>query len=98
VKDIKNNKIYFDDCKYITLEEHEKLIERCHPEPGDLLVTKSGTIGRCAVVDTTQPFSLFVSVALLKVATEKISIEFIALAFGHLEKLPKGCLRLRLWR
>ncbi|SRR5579883_287731 len=81
VKDIRNGKIYFDDCKYISLEEHEILCQRCKPELGDLLITKSGTIGRCAVVDTKTPFSLFVSVALLKPASNEISASFISLAF-----------------
>ncbi|WP_418964517.1 restriction endonuclease subunit S, partial [Cetobacterium sp.] len=33
---------------------------------GDILITKSGTIGRTAVVKTKKEFSLFVSVALIK--------------------------------
>ena len=81
VKDIRNEKIYFDECKYISQEQHEKLCERCHPEPGDLLITKSGTIGRCAVVETKRPFSLFVSVALLKPATSEVLATFVLLAF-----------------
>ncbi len=66
VKNIQNERIYFDNCKYVSQETHEKLIKRCHPEFGDLLITKSGTIGRIAIVDTKVPFSLFVSVALIK--------------------------------
>ena len=66
VKDIRNERIYFDNCKYVSKETHENLIKRCHPEFGDLLITKSGTIGRIAIVDTKIPFSLFVSVALIK--------------------------------
>jgi type I restriction enzyme, S subunit len=66
VKDIRNEKIYFDNCKYVSQETHNELIKRCNPEFGDILITKSGTIGRMAIVDTKIPFSLFVSVALLK--------------------------------
>lgn len=66
VKDIYKDKLHFDECKYITLDEHRELIKRCKPERGDVLITKSGTIGRTAVVDTDKEFSLFVSVALLK--------------------------------
>lgn len=66
VKDIRHEKIYFDNCKYVSKETHDNLIKRCHPEFGDLLITKSGTIGRMAIVDTKTPFSLFVSVALIK--------------------------------
>ena len=77
VKDIKNKQIYFDDCKFITKEEHEVLYKRCNPEKGDVLITKSGTIGRTAVVDTDIIFDLFVSVALLKPQREKITSEFL---------------------
>jgi type I restriction enzyme, S subunit len=66
VKDIRNEKIYFDNCKHVSKETHDNLIKRCHPEFGDLLITKSGTIGRMAIVNTKIPFSLFVSVALIK--------------------------------
>ncbi|MHA7648074.1 restriction endonuclease subunit S [Nitrosopumilus sp. S4] len=66
VKDIQNEKINFDNCKYVSKKTHDTLIKRCKPEYGDLLITKSGTIGRMALVDTKIPFSLFVSVALIK--------------------------------
>ena len=66
VKDIYNNKIHFDKFKYISLEEHKSLIKRCNPEIGDVLITKSGTIGRLAIVKSEKDFSLFVSVALIK--------------------------------
>ena len=66
VKNIKNGNINFSDVKYISKEEHEVLYKRCNPELGDILITKSGTIGRTAVVKTKKEFSLFVSVALIK--------------------------------
>ena len=81
VKDIRDENIYFDNCKYISPSEHEVLCQRCKPEPGDILVTKSGTIGRCAVIETNRSFSLFVSVALLKPATQEVLPEYISIAF-----------------
>lgn len=66
VKDINDNKVDFTKCKYISKEQHNELIQRCHPERDDLLVTKSGTIGRMAIVPEKPEFSLFVSVALIK--------------------------------
>lgn len=73
VKDIRGQKVYFDNCKYISADEHEELIKRCHPEEGDLLITKSGTIGRLAIVPKVD-FSLFVSVALIKLQKNKHNI------------------------
>ncbi|WP_374054876.1 restriction endonuclease subunit S [Rossellomorea sp. FM04394] len=77
VKDIKGNKINFDNTKFISYEEHSELIKRCYPQKGDLLITKSGTIGRTAVVDIDNEFSLFVSVALIKLAGLSINPRFI---------------------
>jgi len=78
VKDIRDDKIYFDKCKYIAEDEHKKLIKRCHPQNGDVLITKSGTIGRTAVVKVNRQFSLFVSVALLKPIKKYLNSEFIS--------------------
>ncbi|MCZ5868533.1 restriction endonuclease subunit S [Vibrio parahaemolyticus] len=80
VKDIKDGVIDFSDTKFITDEEHAELSKRCHVQKGDLLVTKSGTIGRTAIVDTDAEFSLFVSVALLKPASDRVNMKFINLA------------------
>jgi len=77
VKDIYNNKVHFDDCKYIGEEEHGELIKRCKPERGDLLLTKSGTIGRMALVPSKPEFSLFVSVALIKNKKKFVLSEFL---------------------
>ena len=73
VKDVRHGRVSFDDCKFISRVDHEALIQRCHPEPGDLLITKSGTIGRLAIVPDRE-FSLFVSVALIKIQSAQAHI------------------------
>ena len=78
VKDIDNGKISFENTKFISEDTHLELIKRCHPQKGDILVTKSGTIGRTAVVDTDIPFSLFVSVALIKPIQSIINSKFLS--------------------
>jgi type I restriction enzyme S subunit len=79
VKDVRDGKVHFEDCKYISLAAHEELSKRCNVELGDVLITKSGTIGRIAVVQTNQPFSLFVSVALIKPVRGFFDSKFLAL-------------------
>ena len=83
VKDIRNKIIYFDNCRYITEEEHRLLFERCNPQNGDVLITKSGTIGRTCIVDTTKEFSLFVSVALLKPKKDMILSQYLMYALDN---------------
>jgi type I restriction enzyme S subunit len=77
VKDVFNDKVHFDKCKYITLEAHNELIRRCFPEKDDVLITKSGTIGRMALVPEKPDFSLFVSVALIKNKKDLIASKFL---------------------
>ncbi len=77
VKDIYNNSVHFDKCKYISEKEHTELFKRCNPEQGDVLITKSGTIGRMALVPENPQFSLFVSVALIKNKKDIILSKFL---------------------
>jgi type I restriction enzyme S subunit len=72
VKNIRETGINFDDCKFICEEEHKKLCKRCKPEKGDVLYTKVGTTGIAKAIDIHREFSIFVSVALLKLKSEVI--------------------------
>ena len=83
VKDIRNKQIFFDNCKFISEDEHQILFKRCNPEYGDVLITKSGTIGRTAIVNTNKIFDLFVSVALLKPKKDLITSEFLMYALDN---------------
>lgn len=70
--------ISFAETKYVSREEHITLSKRCAPYPGDILLTKVGTIGLAAVVPKESPdFDLFVSVCLIKPKSEKILSAFL---------------------
>ena len=77
VKDISGGEICFDECRYISEEEHKELYFRCNPEYGDILLTKVGTTGIPVVVDESREFSLFVSVALLKFNKNLLNNKFL---------------------
>lgn len=77
VKDMSSGTISFDNTKYISEKEADELNVRCNPERGDVLLSKVGTTGVPAPVDTDIKFSLFVSVALLKFNTKLIDREFL---------------------
>ena len=76
VKDITTGDIRFDDARFITPEEHEVLRRRCKPEFGDVLLTKVGTTGFAKAIDVHREFSIFVSLALLKLDGERLTPEF----------------------
>ncbi|WP_417506484.1 restriction endonuclease subunit S [Marinomonas gallaica] len=76
VKDISGKTIVFDDCKYISEEQHLEINKRCNPEKGDILLCRIGTLGRATIVDTERSFSLFVSVGLLKFFQHELQPEY----------------------
>jgi type I restriction enzyme S subunit len=78
-KDIAGFKLSFDECRYISESEHAELSGRCAAHRGNVLITKSGTIGRVAVVETDREFSLFESVANVPV-TPPLNAKFVAFA------------------
>ena len=77
VKDMSNGVLSLENTKFISAEEHQELFARCNPEKGDILLSKVGTTGVPAIVNTTEQFSLFVSVALLKFDCECIDLKFL---------------------
>lgn len=82
VKDLSSGVIDFSDTRFISSEAHEELAKRCNPELGDLLLTKIGTTGIAVVVNTSQRFSLFVSVALIKLPSISVDRDFLSLVIN----------------
>ena len=77
VKDMSSGVLKFDNTKYITIEEHKILFERCNPQKGDIILSKVGTTGIPVIVETDIEFSLFVSLALLKFNNEYINRDYL---------------------
>ncbi|MFQ8432900.1 restriction endonuclease subunit S [Amaricoccus sp. W119] len=65
--------ISFRETRFITEDDHAEFTKRTHPEKGDVLITKDGTIGVSRIVDTDRAFSIFVSVALIKMVIPGIA-------------------------
>jgi type I restriction enzyme S subunit len=76
-RNIRDGFIDVADVDYVSPEEHERIKRRCNPEPGDVLISCSGTIGRVATVTTSEPFSLVRSVALIKPKKDVIDSTFL---------------------
>ena len=72
-----DGKLSLEDTKFISEQEHKELWKRCNPQKGDLLLSKVGTTGVPAKIETETEFSLFVSVALLKFNNSLIDINFL---------------------
>lgn len=76
VKNIRPFRILDAEIKRISLQEHKEINARCNPEPGDILYTKIGSYGYAAANEISYPFSLFVSVALIKPVRECLLTEY----------------------
>lgn len=79
VTDLKNKDILSGNIKYISLSEHVELIKRCKPEKGDILYSKNGTIGITRLIDWDAEFSIFVSLALIKIISKSVLSEYLVL-------------------
>jgi len=78
VKDVSSGRLNFSNTRFISESEHKALCKRCKPQYGDVLLTKVGTTGIAVVVDAKTQFSIFVSLALIKMPLE-IDSRFLAL-------------------
>jgi type I restriction enzyme S subunit len=79
VKDITTGKLIFENCKFVSHSDHVKFTKSWRPERGDILYTKVGaTYGRPCIIDTMTEFSLYVSVALIKVDSTIIESKYLS--------------------
>ena len=69
---IKPGEVVWEDLKYIDQDEANRQWKKCRPEFGDILYTKGGTTGIAARVTTSEPFAVWVHVALLKPIVKKV--------------------------
>ena len=81
VKDISNGYLDLSNVKYITLEEHHKLVSRCKPELNDVLICRIGTLGKAIRINTRKEFSIFVSLGLIKLIEQSLA-DYIVLVIN----------------
>ena len=76
-KNIVNGELDFADIKHISEEEYQEIQKRCQTAIGDILLSKSGSLGSPAIVKTEEKLGLFESLAVLKYDREKSLPEFL---------------------
>jgi type I restriction enzyme S subunit len=64
--DISNGKLNFENVKSISTEQHKSLTKYRKAKRGDVLVSKSGSLGVCAKVDVDIEFSIYESIIVLQ--------------------------------
>lgn len=86
VKDIKNDRIDFENSLRISKDDFDKLVYNgCKPNKGDVLFSKDGTVGKVSLIDYEKEFVVLSSIAILRTNTLKIEsrLLFYALKSTH---------------
>ena len=65
-RNVLNHSLKLDDVDYIDQTEYERISKRIKPQEKDVLISCSGTIGRCCVVPPNLKFQMVRSVALVR--------------------------------
>lgn len=67
VRDINNDQIDFDHCKYIDEKSYKSLLKNdCQPLTGDVLFSKDGTVGKVSLVNFERSFVVLSSLAIVR--------------------------------
>lgn len=69
-RNILNHSIQLDDVDYIDEREYQRIAKRIIPREGDVLISCSGTVGRCCTVPEGLQFQMVRSAALLRFKPE----------------------------
>lgn len=76
-RNVQNGFISLKNVDYVPKEEYDRIIKRCKPEPHDVLISCSGTVGRISLVPENLEFVMVRSAALVKFQSNKGFSKFI---------------------
>ena len=76
-KNIKNWKITFDNCTYISPDDFEVVKTRYNPQKDDLIITCVGTIGETAIVPDNLVFSADRNLAVIRLTRKGVDPKFL---------------------
>ncbi|WP_421332222.1 restriction endonuclease subunit S [Aeromonas sp. 603607] len=81
IDSIQNNKLVFDGCRYISIEDHKRYAKKCLPKRGDLLLGKAASVGKIAHVTTDNEFNVWSPLAVIRVDSCKHDSRFFYYSF-----------------
>ena len=65
-RNVLNHSLQLNDVDYIDQQEYDRIAKRVMPQGGDVLISCSGTVGRCCSVPSDLKFQMVRSVALIR--------------------------------
>lgn len=66
-KDIRYGELKFDKVKFISKKQHERITKNRITKRGDVLISKSGSLGTCAIVNSDREFTTYESIFTVRV-------------------------------
>jgi restriction endonuclease S subunit len=76
-RNVKQQKIIWNNFKFISQKTHNELTKHNKPLKGDILYTRVGSYGEAAIIDDDREFSLFVSLTLIKPKHDIVNNKFL---------------------
>jgi len=64
-RNVKDRQIVLDDVDYVDKDEFMRISPRCNPRKNDVLISCSGSVGRCAVVSDNNNYAMVRSAAMI---------------------------------
>lgn len=64
-RNILNGKLVLDDVDYVSKEEYEVISKRCNPHRNDILISCSGSVGRCCLISDDNHYVMVRSAAMI---------------------------------
>jgi type I restriction enzyme S subunit len=87
-KNVLSGSLDLQKVHYADPAQFKALTSKSKPNKGDILITKDGTIGRCAVVNTDAEICINQSVALVQLHSEKVLSSYV-LAYLNSDRLQQ---------
>lgn len=78
-RNVTNEGIVLNDVDYVPTHEFIRIRNRCDPSIGDILISCSGSVGRVALVDKNDAYSMVRSAAMIRPCNENLSPYYLAL-------------------
>lgn len=91
VKDINNDAIDFENCKYISEDDYKELLKNgCQPELNDILFSKDGTVGKVTIINYVKKFVILSSLAIIRPNIDIIEPNYLKWALKNPEFLQEA--------
>lgn len=65
VDGIQDNKLVFEGCRYISIDDHKRFSLKCLPRKGDVLLGKAASVGKVAYADRDIDFNVWSPLAVI---------------------------------